>query len=231
MREEVIGSTEVAMTKGGDNLLANLCADALRSGAAGSLKADFAFQNGGGIRINEIPAGPIKFGQIFDLYPFDNEQVVISLPMVAVRDALEAILRAGKAPMRVSGLRYTIDWDRFGAGKDLKKAPAGALVTEVVDEDGKPLCETKSCTAEACQTEYREGTFTLSVTDFLANGGDGLTLLKAPAFQRQVGTVGSRDTIVGYVKEHSPLTGKQLGSTALGAPDRVTVKGSGGADY
>jgi 2',3'-cyclic-nucleotide 2'-phosphodiesterase (5'-nucleotidase family) len=230
MREEIIGSTEVTMTKGGDNLLANLCADSLRSGAAGSLKADFAFQNGGGIRVSEIPAGPIKFGQVFDLYPFDNEQVVITLPMPAVRDALEAILHAGKSPMRVSGMRYTVDWEKFGANKNLKAAPPGAIVTEVLDEDGKPLCITKSCTADSCTSTCRAGTVTLSVTDFLANGGDGLTLLKNPAFPHQVGPIGSRDSIVGYVKEHSPLTAKQLGSTAGGAPDRVTVKGSSGTD-
>ncbi len=128
--------------------------------------------------------------------------------------------------MRVSGLRYTVDWEKFGAGKDLKKAPAGALVTLVVDDEGKPLCETKSCTATACESACREGTFTLSVTDFLANGGDGLTLLKA--LPRKIGPVLSRDSVVGYVKEHSPLTPKLLGSVSAGAPARITMVGTGG---
>src|SRR5206468_10035960 len=81
LRDTKIGETAVELKKGGkDDLLANLCADALRSGAGGGLKAQFAFQNSGGLRISEIPAGPITFGQIFDLVPFDNQQVIVSLP-------------------------------------------------------------------------------------------------------------------------------------------------------
>ncbi len=225
LRESVIGASEVVLQKGGkDDLLANLCADSLRSGAGGSLKADFAFQNGGGIRIPEIGAGPIKFGQVFDLYPFDNTQVVLTLPAATVRDSLEAILRSGKSAMRVSGLRYTIDWEKFGANKNLAKAPAGALVTEMDDENGKPLCITKSCTATACVSDCKAGTFTLSVTDFLANGGDGLTPLKD--LPRKIGPVLARDTIVGYVKEHNPLTAKQLGAASAGAAARITVIGT-----
>jgi 5'-nucleotidase len=148
------------------------------------LKANFAFQNSGGLRISEIPPGPITFGQIFDLYPFDNQQVVVSLAATQVRNALESVLHAGKGPLRVSGLRYTIDWEHMQS-MDIKDAPAGAIVIYIVDEStGNVLCETKSCTATECQSTCAPGTFTVAVTDFLANGGDGLTILKdAPARQ------------------------------------------------
>ena len=227
LRESTIGATAVALQKGGkDDLLANLCADSLRSGAGGGLKADFSFQNSGGLRIPEIAVGPITFGQVFDLYPFDNQQVVVQLPANQVRNALEAVLRAGRGPLRVSGLSYVIDWERFGVGKtNLKAAPPGSIVTEVTDTNrGKKLCVTKSCTAEECASECDTGTFTLSVTDFLANGGDGLTMLKdAP---RQIGSVLARDMIVAYVKEHSPLTAAQLGAMSTGQPARIVTVGS-----
>ena len=226
LRDSQIGATTVTLHKGGrDDLLANLCADSLRSGAGGGLKADFSFQNSGGLRVPEIASGPITFGQIFDLYPFDNQQIVLRLQAAQVRDALETVLRAGKGPLRVSGLRYTVDWERFGAGKGvLKSLPPGAIVTEVLDlTSNKPLCVTKSCTASACATECASGTFTLSVTDFLANGGDGLTLLKdAP---REIGAVLARDMIVAYVKDHSPLTAAQLGAVSAGQPARITTVG------
>src|SRR5439155_1615529 len=91
LRETLGGETRVDLRKGsGNDLLGNLTSDALRSGAGGGLKAQFALQNAGGLRISEIPAGPITFGQIFDLYPFDNEQVVVSLRAIEVRNALEA---------------------------------------------------------------------------------------------------------------------------------------------
>jgi len=225
LRESRIGATAVELRKGGnDDLLANLAADAMRSGAGGGLKANFAFQNSGGLRISEIPPGPITFGQIFDLYPFDNQQVVVSLPATQVRNALESVLHAGKGPLRVSGLRYTIDWEHMQS-MDIKDAPPGAIVINMVDEStGNVLCETKSCTATECQSTCAPGTFTVAVTDFLANGGDGLTILKdAP---RKVGKVLARDIIVAYVKEHQPLTAQLLGSMSTGAQARIDQHGS-----
>ena len=226
LRDSKIGESAVDLHKGGkDNLLANLTADALRSGAGGALKAKYALQNSGGLRVSEIPAGPITFGQIFDLYPFDNQQMVVSLKALQLRDALEAVLHSGKGPLGVSGLSYTIDWEKFATPKAVKEAPAGALVTRVVDEaTGKPLCETRSCTPKDCQSTCVDGTFTVSVTDFLANGGDGLSMLKqAP---RQVGSVLCRDIIVAYVKEHQPLTEVLLGATSAGAQPRIHQLGS-----
>ncbi|OLE63799.1 MAG: hypothetical protein AUG04_03590 [Deltaproteobacteria bacterium 13_1_20CM_2_69_21] len=222
LRETLIGETRVELRKGsGNDLLGNLTADALRSGAGGGLEAQFALQNAGGLRISEIPAGPISYGQIFDLYPFDNEQVVVSLRASDVRDALEAVLRHGKAPMRVSGLRYTIDWEKFGAGSDPKGAPDGAIVVRMVDDGGRVLCETTSCTRHACQSTCAPGTYTVSVTDFLVSGGDGLTMPQG-APKRSRGVL-ARDIVVAYVKEHRPLTKEVLGA---GQQPRWTQTGS-----
>ncbi len=225
LRETRIGETALELRKGGkDDLLANLVTDAMRSGAGGGLKAQFAFQNSGGLRVTEIPAGPITFGQIFDLIPFDNQQVLVTLPANQVRNALEGVLHAGKGPLRVSGLRYTIDWDKFQA-KDLKDAPPGAIVTQVIDDStGNVLCETRSCTPAECQSVCAEGTYSVAVTDFLANGGDGLYMMKdAP---RQVGSVLARDMVVAYVKEHQPLTEALLGSISSGKPARWQQRGA-----
>ena len=212
LRETVIGETRVDLRKGsGNDLLGNLTSDALRSGAGGGLKAQFALQNAGGLRISEIPAGPITFGQIFDLYPFDNEQVVVSLRAIDVRNALEAVLHHGKGPMRVSGLRYSIDWEKFGAGSDPKGAPDGAIVVRMVDDGGRVLCETTSCSRHACQSTCAPGTYTVSVTDFLVSGGDGLTMLQG-APKRSRGIL-ARDIVVAYVKEHRPLTMEVLGAS------------------
>jgi 5'-nucleotidase len=220
LRDARIGETRVDMKKGGrDDLLANLTSDALRSGAGGGLAADFAFQNSGGLRIPEIPAGPITFGQIFDLVPFDNQQVVVTLKAADVRNALEAVLHVGKGPLRVSGMRYVLDWEKYvGKDADAKNLPWGALVTRVVDDKGQPICETKSCTATACESVCSDKMYKVAVTDFLANGGDGLGMLKdAP---RQVGSVLARDMIVAYVKERSPLTAEALGSISTGKEPR-----------
>jgi 5'-nucleotidase len=220
LRASRIGETAIDLKKGGrDDLLANLTADALRSGAGGSLKADFAFQNSGGLRIQEIPAGPITFGQIFDLVPFDNQQYVLTLGAQDVRNALEAVLHAGKGPLRVSGMRYLLDWEKYaGSAKETKDLPWGALVTKVTDDSGKPICETKSCTAAACESVCSETKYKVAVTDFLANGGDGLEMLKGKP--KEIGSVLARDIIVSFVKEHQPLTPALLGSLSAGAVPR-----------
>ncbi|HTO99548.1 MAG TPA: bifunctional UDP-sugar hydrolase/5'-nucleotidase [Myxococcales bacterium] len=205
LREKPVGETLVDLWKDREgDLLGSLAVDALRSGAAGGLPARFALQNAGGLRVEEIPKGPITYGQIFDLYPFDNEQFVLSLPAEAVRNALEAVLRAGKGPMRVSGLRYVIDWDRFGAGGNPRKAPDGAIVVKMTDaESGQVLCETKACAAGGCESACAKGPYAVAVTDFLANGGDGLRL-PAAAPRKTSGAL-ARDMIVAFVREHRPL--------------------------
>ena len=221
LRESRIGSSEVDLRKGRDGTLGNLVSDALRSGAGGGLRAEFALQNSGGLRVPEVPRGAITFGQIFDLYPFDNLQVVVEVPADAIRDALEAVLRAGKLPLQVSGLRYTIDWDRFaGLGNGRSAWPSGALVTEVSDESGKTLCQTRSCSSSVCDAPCAQGRHAVSVSDFLANGGDGLSMLKdAP---RRTGSVLTRDIVMSYVKLHDPITATLVDS---GRP-RVRVIGT-----
>jgi 5'-nucleotidase len=221
LRESRIGSSEVDLRKGRDGSLGNLVADALRSGAGGGLQAEFALQNSGGLRVTELPRGAITFGQIFDLYPFDNQQVVVEVPAEAIRDALETVLRAGKLPLQVSGLRYTIDWDGFAArGKGGAAWPPGALVTEVTDEAGNTLCRTRSCSSSICDAPCAQGSHAVSVSDFLANGGDGLSMLKdAP---RRTGSVLTRDIVMSYVKLHDPITAALVDS---GRP-RVRVIGT-----
>jgi len=59
----------------------------------------------------------------------------------------------------------------------------------------------------------------VATSDFLANGGDGVVL---PAAARKVtGPVLTRDIVVSYVKEHSPITAELVG----GGSPRITVVG------
>jgi 5'-nucleotidase len=228
LRESRIGSSQVDLRKGRDGSLGNLVADALRSGAGGGLRAEFALQNSGGLRVPEVPRGAITFGQIFDLYPFDNLQVVVEVPAEAIRDALEAVLRAGKLPLQVSGLRYTIEWDRFATlGADRRAWPSGALVTEVTDGAGKTLCQTRGCSTSGCDAPCAQGSHAVSVSDFLANGGDGLSMLKdAP---RRTGSVLTRDIVMSYVKLHDPITATLVDSghprvRVIGTPIRAQAE-------
>ncbi len=62
-----------------ESTLGNLVADILHEQAVQltGRHVDFALQNYGGLRIGQIPAGPVTKGKIFELMPFENYLVVV----------------------------------------------------------------------------------------------------------------------------------------------------------
>jgi len=56
-------------------------------------------QNYGGIRIGEIPEGPITRGKIFELMPFDNMLVVLECPGNITAKLLHSFAASGGAPV------------------------------------------------------------------------------------------------------------------------------------
>ena len=113
----VVGYTEVPLTmfkfndretRRGETNLADLLADAFRDQTG----ADVAMVNGGGIR-NQINAGPITFGEIYSVMPFNNTVCMVECTGQQILDAIE--MGVSLAPeengsfMQVSGLRYSYD--------------------------------------------------------------------------------------------------------------------------
>lgn len=78
----VIGTVPVPLYKDRvESTLGNWTADAIASyveGATGKT-VDLAICNYGGIRIPELPAGPLTTGKIYELMPFDNYIVTMNL--------------------------------------------------------------------------------------------------------------------------------------------------------
>lgn len=77
----IIGqSTHYMVGRAPESDLSNLIADALRYGSLRytGTEADFAIFNFGGIR-STLPEGPITFGNIFEITPFENTLVVLQL--------------------------------------------------------------------------------------------------------------------------------------------------------
>jgi 2',3'-cyclic-nucleotide 2'-phosphodiesterase (5'-nucleotidase family) len=67
---------------------------------------DAAFVNYGGIRLNQLPAGPLTLGKIFELMPFDNVLVLQQLSGVELQSFLDLVAARGGWP--VAGIRFTI---------------------------------------------------------------------------------------------------------------------------
>jgi 2',3'-cyclic-nucleotide 2'-phosphodiesterase (5'-nucleotidase family) len=132
----------------------NLVADALRAWGG----ADVGLQNGGGVR-GERTFGPgiLSRADVNEMLPFPNYATLLRVSGAQLLEALEngvsqVETQGGRFP-QVSGLSMTYD----------PTAAAGARVASV-DVGGKPLDV--------------EASYTLATIDFLANGGDGYTVLQ-----------------------------------------------------
>jgi 2',3'-cyclic-nucleotide 2'-phosphodiesterase (5'-nucleotidase family) len=71
-------------------------------------KADVAFMNHGGVRINRFAAGPVTRGMVFEVMPFDNQLVIVSVKGDVLREYIQRLAAEGGGG-GVSGLSYRIE--------------------------------------------------------------------------------------------------------------------------
>ncbi len=90
----IIAYTTNFVTKDGANCaLGNFCCDALYYGSTNYYKndsIDLVILNRGGLRIN-LPKGDIKVGTIFELMPFENEMVLVTIKGEKLLEVLPAL--------------------------------------------------------------------------------------------------------------------------------------------
>ncbi len=148
--------------------LGNLIADAQR--AAGH--SDVGIMNNGGIRA-DMQAGPVTYGSLFEIQPFGNLLVRVTVHGKDLRAYFERLVsRAVRSHVSGAIVRF-----------DSTRPPGSRIVSATVG--GAPLDD---------QRDY-----TLTYTDFLATGGDGLGLAKV-AVKSEVLGVPDLEALVDYVK-------------------------------
>ncbi len=106
---QVIGVVAVDLEKKQpEGNLGNLMADACRAEAERiyGKKIDAAFVNYGGIRVTQVPAGPLTLNKVFEMMPFDNLLVVQEVPGQVLQLFLDNVAARGGWPG--SGIQYTI---------------------------------------------------------------------------------------------------------------------------
>lgn len=123
--------------------LGNLLADLLREATPG---ADVAVLNGGGVRA-DLPAGPLTYGHVYEVMPFDNRVAVVEMRASALRDLITENLTHAAGIVQISGVRATARCDH------------SHLVVNLTREGNAPLGD---------NTLLRVAT-----SDFLVAGGDG----------------------------------------------------------
>jgi len=120
--------------------LLNLVTDAYRARTG----AQIALTNTGSIRTS-LPAGPITYGKIFEILPFENTIVTMKITGAQLKRSLAVRLTA------VSGVRAVFD---------LRK-PKDERLVSVTLEDGSPILD--------------HATYTVAINDFMQAGGDDYT--------------------------------------------------------
>lgn len=108
----VLAESETALEKGvPESTLGNFFSDACTSEAekifypSDGRQADFTFFNNGGLR-RALPKGNITLGDVFELMPFENQLVVLTIKGKLVKKIFNFIASKEGAP--VSGVRFEI---------------------------------------------------------------------------------------------------------------------------
>jgi len=114
----------------GKHPLGNLMTDALRD----IHSLDIAFQNWGGIRINEHPKGDFTMNDVFRLDPFGNHLMIYNMTPEEIRDLLKSSYQpySKQIDLIPSGLKYKIH-TRHGKVRHIT----------LTDMQGKPLDENR----------------------------------------------------------------------------------------
>ncbi|NOK12771.1 bifunctional metallophosphatase/5'-nucleotidase [Corallococcus exercitus] len=169
----------------GESALGNLIADAMRETA----RSDAAVMNAGGIRA-DLPQGPLTFGKLYEVLPFDNTLAVLDLSADELRRFLSLAYGGRKGVFAVSGLEVTL-----GA------CPGPERFQGVTLPGGKPL--------------KAKGTYRVAVPDFLLRGGDGVGPLTSTLPRERINLLQGQDlreVLTVYGRAH----GNALKPPALG---------------
>lgn len=133
---DVVGVCDESLEKKQpESSLGNFMVDAFFVMAAEkyNTKVDAAFMNYGGIRLNQLPAGNVTRGKIFELMPFDNLLVLQKIKGDVLQQFLD--LTASKGGVPVAGLTMQIK-DKKAVNVQIggKALDAGAVYT-IVNSD------------------------------------------------------------------------------------------------
>ena len=105
----VVGIADISLDKKlPEGTLGNFMVDAMffMGQEKYGIKADAAFLNHGGIRLNQLPAGDVTTGKIFELMPFDNLLIIQKLKGDVLQQFLDLV--AGNGGWPVAGISMQI---------------------------------------------------------------------------------------------------------------------------
>jgi len=158
-----------------DLALGNFMADAFRVAGGG----DVAIMNRGGVR-GALDSGTVTYGELFEIAPFANMLVRLTMTGAGVRAWIEKALGQRQIVARLSGIIVTYDSTR---------AP-GRRIVSLTMTDGTPIVDSQ--------------TYRFVYSDFLHANGDGLQATEGIQRVEELGIV-DIDALIDYVRRVSPV--------------------------
>jgi 2',3'-cyclic-nucleotide 2'-phosphodiesterase/3'-nucleotidase/5'-nucleotidase len=150
--ERTVGRLKFPMKREGQEYgLGRLIADAQRSAG----RADAAIMNNGGIRA-DLPSGPVTWGMVYQVQPFQNRLQRVTVKGSVLQEALEQCVSGNpdRVPdCHIAGVEVWYD----------PRKPAGKRIERVRFDNRQNL--------------EKDRTYTLVVSDFMATGGSGFRML------------------------------------------------------
>jgi 5'-nucleotidase len=149
LTERVVTTLSQPMpNQGRERPLGNLLADAFRRAAG----AQASIINNGSIR-RGLPEGPVNYGVLYEMQPFQNAMFRVEVTGAQLRAALENAVSSGRPTAHVSGMTVAFD----------STAPQGRRIRSVRLDGGAELRDADRVT--------------LGLSEFMAQGGDRYTSL------------------------------------------------------
>lgn len=158
-----------------ESALGNLLTDIMLEITAG---ADVAIHNTvGGIRA-DLQSGPLTFGGIYELFPFDNQMIKLSVSGAELRKLFTHQFQGDRWAAGVSGMHLTAEC----------RGPQ--LVVTMIKNNGQVIDDDEQ--------------LTLVTTDFLAVGGDNIfvPIMPTGGYEVEPRSPGFRDGIVRWFERH-----------------------------
>ncbi|MGY1713994.1 bifunctional metallophosphatase/5'-nucleotidase [Geodermatophilus sp. SYSU D01106] len=192
----------------GESPLGNLIADAQLAATDDETGAVAAFMNPGGVRadLNATATGqdPVTYEEAFAVQPFANNLVTLDLTGAQVQCLLEQQFQARQGaqnqPLYASaGVSYQVSLSGTSAALGADPCTGTRVVDSSVRLGGQPVDPA--------------ATYRITVNNFLADGGDGFTVLRSGT-NRVTGVI-DLDAFTAYLGANSPV--------AAPTDDRITT--------
>ena len=199
--DEVVGTAAGDITRApaasGEFALGNLIADA-QLAATTAKDAVAALMNPGGVRA-DLTEGPVTYEEAFTIQPFGNFLSTITLTGAQLDCVLEEqYARTRPTVLQPSStLTYTVS---ASAAAGTPTEPCTGDKVSGIEIGGEPVTA--------------DGTYRITVNNFLADGGDGFTQLRLGT-DRQDTAGDDLDAFVAYLTANSPVSAPDT--------DRITV--------